>query len=324
MDVLIVEPLDAEVHEWLAARRTVRVAPELARDPRGLRQTLFNVRALIAPASVSLDAATLHYAPVLRAVGRLSSGSENIDIDACARAGVEVVRPLNASAAAEAEFMIGALLQMLRRVPVEAEDGQLVGRELGGSVIGLVGMTPAARPLSHLLDAFGAKVIGYDPSLHASDGLWQQWDVQPVPLRELVAQADGLCVMLNWFSRYRGLLGERVLPHCKPNQVLVSVTPSSIFDEHALAAVLSEGRMAAAWLDSVEPGMLDPGRPLHTVDTLQITPQVGSTTLQSRQRSAWAVARRIDQILGLGPARAEFKPSEPGAPIDLAAGSAPA
>ncbi len=325
MDVLIIEPLDPEVHAWLAARRSVRVAPELSRDPRALRQSLFNVRALIAPSTVSLDAATLHFAPVLRAVGRLSSGSENIDIDACSRAGVEVVRPVNASAAAEAEFMIGALLQMLRRVPVESEAGQLVGRELGGSVIGLIGMTPAARPLAHLLDTFGAKVIGYDPALHSTDALWQQWEVQPVPLRELVAQADGLCVMLNWFSRYRGLLGERVLPGCKPNQVLVSLTPSGIFDELALAGVLAEGRMAAAWLDSVEPGALDPGRPLHTIDTLQITPQVAATTLQSRQRSAWAVARRIDQILSLGPVRAaEFKASQPSVPLDLEAGPAPA
>ena len=50
---------------------------------------------------MAVDSQVLHYAPVLRAVGRLSSGAENIDTDACARAGVEVVRPINASAAAE-------------------------------------------------------------------------------------------------------------------------------------------------------------------------------------------------------------------------------
>ena len=104
-------------------------------------------------------------------------------------------------------------------------------------------------------------------------------------------------MQLAYFSRYHGLLGERFLPFCKPNQVMVSIAHSSLFDEAALAEVLASGRMAAAWFDSLEPGALDPGRPLHDIDTLQITPRVASTTRESRIRSAWAVARRIDELL---------------------------
>ncbi len=259
MDVLIVEPLEPEVMQWLVERHAVRYAPELARDPRAFRQALFNVRALVIPPSVALDAQALHYAPVLRAVGRVSSGAENIDLDACARAGVEVVRSVTATAAAEAEFMVGALLAMLRRVPVVNAEGLLVGRELGGSTVGLIGMSPAARPLAQLLAAFGSRVVGYDPSVHASDGVWARWRVEPLALRELMEQSDGVCVQLAYFSRYHGLLGERFLPFCKPNQVLVSIAHSSLFDEAALAEALTSGRMAAAWFDSLEPGALDPG-----------------------------------------------------------------
>ena len=95
------------------------------------------MRALIIPPSVTLDAKALHYAPVLRVVGRVSSGVENIDIDACARAGVEVVRSVTATAQAEAEFMIGALLSLLRRVPVVGSDGLQVGRELSACTVGM-------------------------------------------------------------------------------------------------------------------------------------------------------------------------------------------
>ena len=133
MDLLVVEPLESEVMQWLESRHAVRFAPELAREPRALRQSLYNVRAVIVPPSAAIDAQALHYAPMLRAVGRVSAGAENIDLDACARAGVEVVRSLTASAQAEAEFMIGALLSMLRRVPVVGSDGMLVGRELGAA-----------------------------------------------------------------------------------------------------------------------------------------------------------------------------------------------
>ena len=137
MDVLIVEPLEPEVVQWLGARHGVAYLPPLARDPRGFRQALFDVRALIIPPSVALDAATVQAAPLLRSVGRLSAGAENIDLEACARAGVEVVRPATASAQAEAEFAVGALLQLLRRVPVVNAEGLLVGRELGGATVGL-------------------------------------------------------------------------------------------------------------------------------------------------------------------------------------------
>ena len=94
----------------------------------------------------------------------------------------------------------------------------------------------------------------------------------------------------------------------------------------ALAAVLESGRMAAAWFDSMDPGMLEAGRPLHEVDNLQITPRVASTTRESRIRSAWGVARRIDEVLRHpGAAGILSEPQEPPTePFDLATGQASA
>ena len=104
-------------------------------------------------------------------------------------------------------------------------------------------------------------------------------------------------MQLPYFSRYRGLLGERFLPFCRPDQVIVSISHSALFDETWLADALSTDRLAAVWLDSVEPGLLDPGRPLHGIETLQVSPRVASTTRESHLRSAWAVAKRIDELL---------------------------
>lgn len=323
MELLVVEPLDPEVLDWLSMRHALVYAPHLAHDPREFRAALRSVRGLVVPASVTLDRGVLRAAPQLRAVGRLSAGVENLDLEACAQAGVEVVRPTTASAAAEAEFAIGALLQMLRRVPVVNAEGLAVGRELGGAVVGIVGMTPSARTLAKLLDAFGTRVLGYDPAVHAGDSLWDRWGIEPVPLRQLVEHSDGVCVLLGYYSRYHGLFGQRYLYECKPNQVLVSLAPSGLFDEQALALVLARGRMAAAWFDSMEPGTLDPGRPLHAVEALQITPRVASTTRESRIRSAWAVAQRVDELLQVGNADADFVTTTPGALAGLEDDPAP-
>src|SRR6185312_12404243 len=117
---------------WLASRHRLQFAPELAFSPRELRRALYNVRAAIVPSSVSIDVETLDFEP-------------------CERRKVEVVRSLTASARAEAEFMIGAMLTLLRRVPVRGPDGAVAGRELGGATIGLVGMPPSARTIAQLL-----------------------------------------------------------------------------------------------------------------------------------------------------------------------------
>ena len=321
MDLLVIDPIDAEVMRWLASRHRLRFAPELAFAPRELRRALYNVRAAIVPSSVSIDAETLDFAPVLKAVGRVSAGSENIDLEACERRHVEVVRSVTASARAEAEFVIGAMLSMLRRVPVRAPDGSVAGRELGGATIGLVGMSPTARSIAQMLAGFGAHIVGYDPALHASDSVWPLWKVAPVGLRELFERADVVCVQLASFSRYQGLLGDRFLPHGKPNQVLVSTAPSGLFDETALAAALKSGRIAAAWFDSLEPGALDPHRPLHNIPTVQVTPRVAAATREARQRSAWAVARRLDELLEFVPKSASelSETTIPGGLVDLEA-----
>ena len=126
--------------------------------------------------------------------------------------------------------------------------------------------------------------------------MWERWRIVPLGLRELLQQADAVCVQLPYFNRYRGLLGERFLPFCKQHQVIVSISHSALFDEFWLAESLKSDRLAAVWLDSLEPGALEPGRPLHGIDTLQVSPRVASTTHESQLRSAWAVARRIDEL----------------------------
>lgn len=303
MDLLIAEPLEPDVLAWLEGRHAVRYAPQLAQDPRAFRQSLYDVRALIVPSALALDATTLQHAPRLRAVGRVRAGPENIDLGACARAGVEVVRSLTASAQAEAEFMIHAMLSLLRRFPIPGPEGHLAGRELGACTVGLVGMAPAARSMAQILGGFDSRLVGYDPALHQSDGVWERWRIVPLGLRELLQQADAVCVQLPYFNRYRGLLGERFLPFCKQHQVIVSISHSALFDEFWLAESLKSDRLAAVWLDSLEPGALEPGRPLHGIDTLQVSPRVASTTHESQLRSAWAVARRIDELIMAGAAR---------------------
>jgi lactate dehydrogenase-like 2-hydroxyacid dehydrogenase len=93
MELLVVEPLDPEVLDWLSMRHAVVYAPHLAHDPYEFRASLARVRGMVLPPSVAVDRAVLRAAPQLLTVGRLSAGAENLDLESCARSGVEVVRP---------------------------------------------------------------------------------------------------------------------------------------------------------------------------------------------------------------------------------------
>lgn len=304
MDLLIAEPLEAEVLDWLDARHELFYAPRLAQDHAMLKDTLAQARAILLPPQLPIDAATLAAAPRLRAIGRIVGGHENIDLTACTRAGVEVVRNVDATAPAEAEFILGALLTLLR--PSPEETGHAAGRELGTSCVGLIGMTPSARHLARLLRAMGSRVIGYDPGLHASDGQWARWGVQPVGLRELFEQSDAVASLLPYFSRYHGLLGERTLGCAKRGQVLVSLSPLDVFDIEVLADVLRSRRLVAAWMDHIGVGAFEPGVTLRNLPGLMITPRLASYTREARVRSAWGVARRVDEILRTQPALARY------------------
>jgi D-3-phosphoglycerate dehydrogenase len=216
------------------------------------------------------------------------------------------------------------MLQLLRREPILAAEGMLVGRELGACTVGLVGMTPTAKPLAEMLTVFGARVIGYDPGTHPSDPLWTRHRVLPNPLPELMAASDVTCVMLPFYARYQGLISAELLGDIRQDQVFVCLSHSALLDDAALARALAGGRMAAAWLDAAEPGLAAVGRPLHGIDTLMITPRLAGTTRQSRARAAWAVARRIDEVLSGVTERSGFRSTLTGAVPGRAVGPASA
>ncbi len=295
MDLLIADPLEPDVLAWLEARHDLLYAPRLVDDPAALTRSMHKARAALLPARVRVDPKALRQAPRLRAIGRIVGGVEHIDYNACTQAGVEVVRCPEATAPAEAEFMLGALLALLR--PGPSDTGHSTGRELSRCTVGLIGITAGSLKLAGLLQVFGSQVVGYDPTIHSGDARWTAWGIRPMGLSGLFAACDGVCVQLPGFTRYRGLLGERTLAQCRPGQVLVSTSPSYIFDKSTLARVLDSGRMTAAWMDQAEPDLQSPGKVLHGVRGLLTTPRLAGYTRESRLRSAWGVARRVDHIL---------------------------
>ena len=301
----MLESLVPEAMAWLESRHAIAYRPKLADDVRALRHSTDLVRAMVVPPNVVVDQEFLAFAPKLEAVARINGGTDHIDLELCHERGVQVFTARSASARANAEFLLGALI-MLRRPGVgETLEGKPqqswpVGREVNGSTIALLGLGHTAHMLAPMLSNMGARLIGYDPALHSSSALWQQLRVQPVPLSELVSTADGVCVQMQYASRYQHFVGERVLAASKRGQVWVSVSRSKLFNPQAMADALKDGRVGAFLMDGGEDDFVGPESPLTGVPRFYSMPRLGSNTREARVRASWYLAHRLHDALTRG------------------------
>lgn len=289
---------------WLCQRHPVAVRPELAADPGALRRALYNTRALLLPRKVVVTREMLDFAPVLRAVARLHGGSDNTDLEACREHGVRVIETSAAGVRANVEFLLASLLMLLRGGMALSLAGQrhaeaALGRELNGSLVGLVGLGPVAQVLAPMLRSLGARLVGYDPALHPQAAVWEGLKVRPVSLPQLLAQADAVSVLVKFAPHYQGFFNDAVLAHCRPGQLWVGLSRSSLFEAAALARALADGRIKACVLDGAEAGFASRGSALHEAQNLHLTPRLGAYTQPAQARAGWLVARGLHEALTL-------------------------
>ena len=302
MEILLLERLVPEAHAWLEARHQVAYRPELAGDAAALRRELYNVQALVLPRKLLVSREFLDFAPVLRALARMHMDTDNTDLEACRDRRVRVIQPANAHVRSNAEYLLASLLLLFRRGIGASLRGDrhapgTVGRELHGSTVGILGLAPTAHALAPMLDALGARLIGYAPAVNHTASIWARLRIQPVTLQELMAQADAVSVQVLYGSRYEHFVNDGVLAHCRRGQLWVGVTRSALFEPDALARALEDGRIEAAMLDGAEAGFASRGTALHDKSNLYLTPRVGSLTRESRVRASWYVAQRLHESL---------------------------
>jgi phosphoglycerate dehydrogenase-like enzyme len=327
LDILLVERLVPEAQTWLEERHTVLVRPDLAADPSALRKAVYKTQAVVLPRKAVVTQEFLDFAPRLKAVARLHVGTDNTDLEACRERKVRVIHASTANVRSNAEYLLASLLMLYRRGIGFALAGDRhaevrLGRELNGSIVGILGLAPTAHTLALMLHSLGARLIGYDPAVHHTAPIWGRLNIQPVSAQELLASADAVSLQVIYGSRYQGFLNDKLLAHCKPGQVWVGISRSQLFDIGALSRALTDGRIEAAILDGAETGFASRGSPLHECSNLFLTPRLGSHTREARLRASWYVAHRIHETL-TAPAHGAFEPVPTGL-MDLDGGRAAA
>jgi phosphoglycerate dehydrogenase-like enzyme len=316
VDILLLERLVPEALAWLEERHSVDCRPEMSADVAAVRKAICDAEAVVLPRKIQVTREFLDYAPGLKAIARMHVGTDNTDLEACRERNVRVIQPTTANVRSNAEYLLAALLLLLRRGIGSSLMGDRhadirLGRELNGSVIGILGLAPTAHTLALMLNSLGARLVGYDPAVHHTAPIWRRLQIQPLSLPEMLAQADCVSVQVLYASRYKGFVNEKVLAHCKPGQLWVGMSRSDLFDPEALAAALSDGRIEACMLDGAEAGFASRGTPLHDKTNLFLTPRLGSHTRESRLRASWYVAHRVHETLSPRSSQADHVANSP-------------
>jgi (S)-sulfolactate dehydrogenase len=301
--IVITEHLGQRYVAQLRSHFEVRYDPDLYAKRPELLNAVAVADALLVRNRTRVDAELVDVATKLRVIGRLGVGLDNIDLEACATAGVLVKPATGANAVSVAEYVMGATLLLLRPVfgmtPAIAAGrwpsaGDVLGREAFGKTLGLLGFGSIARLVAARASAFDMEVIAHDPFVPADDSAWV--DVESVSFEDLLGRSDVLSIHTRLNDLTRKMIDAGALKQMKPTAVLINTSRGETIDEDALIAALQRGAIRAAALDvfATEPLSLNEASRFAHLDNVLLTPHLAGSAEEAVHRVA---AMTVDAVL---------------------------
>jgi (S)-sulfolactate dehydrogenase len=306
--IVITEFMDQAAVADLSSDHDVVYDPALGDDRAALFERIVDAEGLIVRNRTQVDRSLLGHAPTLQVVGRLGVGMDNIDLAACADKGIAVHPAFGANADAVAEYVIAAVLTLVRgaflasdRVVLgEWPRTELSGMEVRGRTMGLVGLGDIARRVAVLGLALGMEVVASDPFVPEADPVWSS--VRSVDFTELLSTSDAISLHVPLTDTTAGLFGSAEFAAMKENAVLVNTARGGIIDEGALIDALRAGTIRGAAIDVFESEPLTPAlaSSFDRVPNLILTPHIAGVTEESNRRVSAMVASKLRTALAKG------------------------
>jgi (S)-sulfolactate dehydrogenase len=299
-DIVITEFMDEAAVATLSARYKVHHDPELFGKPEELAALLADVPALIVRNQTQVRGPVLDASKALRVVGRLGVGLDNIDMEVCAARGIKVFPATGANSLSVVEYVIGSAMMLLRgayfanaaMLAGEFPKTKLIGREIAGKRLGLVGFGAIARDTGNHARLMGMEVVAYDPYVATDDPAWQT--AQQLDLDAVLSTSDVISIHLPLTTETKGLIGKKAFARMKPDAILINAARGGVMDEAALVAALKGGKLGGAALDVFEQEPLRDGAKLFAgTPNLILTPHIAGNTVESNGRVSGLVAERV-------------------------------
>ena len=299
------ESLHRRVAPLLQAGHTFEAYPRTS-DPDKLAAECAGAQAVML-ANMPLPGSVIEKCDDLKFIDIAFTGVDHVDLEAARSKGVIASNASGYSTTAVAELTVCMMLSLLRNVSAvesrcragQTKDG-LVGSELSGKTVGIVGTGAIGLRVAALCHAFGCEVIAYSRT--------QRTDVPDyiryVPLDALMALSDIVSLHCPLTEQTRALINEQRLALMKPGALLINAARGGVVDTKALADALESGRLGGAGIDvfDSEPPLAQDHPLLHTPNTL-VTPHVAFATAESMELRADIVFDNLNQWMQGHPVR---------------------
>jgi glyoxylate reductase len=253
----------------------------------------------------------LSHAPKLRVISNYGVGYDNIDVAAAGRRGIIVTNTPDVVTEATAEMAFGLMLAVVRRIaeadrilrfrkPYRWGPMAMLGTELVGKTLGIIGFGRIGRAVARRAQASGMKVIYFqrnprDMSRDLEDNCYYR------SLDALLSESDVISIHVPLTEETRHLIGENELSKMKKGSYLINTSRGPVVDEEALVKALESGHLAGAGLDVFEREPKIHPRLLELENTV-LTPHIGTSTIETRIEMARMAAQDlIDGLEGKQP-----------------------
>jgi len=242
--------------------------------------------------------------PQLLCVSSSGAGYDTVDVAACTAAGIAVVNQAGGNAPSVAEHTFGFILGLSRRMVegdrrLHRETGyareDVMGHEIRGRTLGIVGIGHIGRRVAALAHAFGMKVLATDPLLSPDE--IERRGARPVPFEELLAQSDIVSLHCPRDASTLKMMDAQAFARMKKGALFITTARGGIHDEAALVQALRRGQLAGAGIDvwDQEPPPLD--HPLLALDNVYGTFHTAGVTHEARRNVARIAADQIAALL---------------------------
>src|SRR5207237_5265326 len=213
-------------------------------NPKEYASHLADADALVVRSAVQVTKGVLEKAPKLRVIGRAGVGVDNVDLDAATAAGVLVMNTPGGNAISVAEHTLALMLAMARHIPQanastragKWEKKKMIGNELRGKALGIVGLGSIGREVVKRARAFEMRILAHDP--YVTSQIAKDLGVELMPLGELYGQSDYITLHVSLTRETEKLLSTQAFEQMKPGVRIVNCARGELVDSDALKVAI--------------------------------------------------------------------------------------
>ena len=300
--VLICDQVNPILKEVLE-KNGLKVTYEPEITPEQIGEKIGSFEVVVVRSRTKITRELVEKADKCKIIARVGVGLDNIDQDAAKEKSIRVLNAVEGAITAVAELVIGLMLSMAREIPRadrEVRNGnwikkELMGTELKGKYLGIVGLGNIGKRLGRLARALNMNIIGYDV-VPIDDEFSKEVGLMKADLDTLLSSADYVSFHVPLLDSTRHMINREKLKLMKKTARIINTARGGVINEEDLYNSLKDGDLAGAALDvfEVEPAT---GNKLTTLPNFVATPHMGAQTKEAQLLAANVIAEKIIQVL---------------------------